>query len=118
MNAEILNLLENLQEYVQTQANLQSDMSDGYMALAQSRRLSTGAVLPDTVLSVEQETRRICTKEATLPPNEVKFNVCGVTDTTIKEIQNYFERSLETVIKLVTIKEQINEKYMNLKEKL
>ena len=57
-NLKIVNLMETLQEYIRTYADLQSSMVDGFMEIAQANRYSPGMVCSDLITSPNTETRK------------------------------------------------------------
>lgn len=110
-NKEILCLLECLQEYVQATAELQSLMGDGYMEIANTRRKSTGLLIPDLVLSAEPETRKLNPTLDVLEENNQEVRISGISESCVQATRNEFEKALASVLRLVKIKQQCLEKY-------
>lgn len=108
---QILGLLECLQEYVQTAAELQSLMGDGYMEIANTRRKSTGLLVPDLILSAEPETRKLKSSLDEFEENTQKVRISGISEDCIENTRNEFEKVLTCVLRLVKIKQQWTEKY-------
>jgi hypothetical protein len=110
-NNEVLALLEVLQEYLQAQALLQSAMSDGYIELADSRRLGTRILTPDVVISPGRtwEQRKV-TGTFEIEENRMKVFVTGVSESCIRSIRAEFETAIGCILQLVKIKRQCAEK--------
>jgi hypothetical protein len=109
-NATILSLLETLQEYCQAQAMLQSIIIDGYLELAQSRKVSTGILIPDVVISPESERRMISEDFRTIDDNHTKLFVSGVSETCVEAVRKEFEKAVQCVLQLAAIKQQCTAK--------
>lgn len=110
-NQQILGLLECLQEYIQAAAELQSLMGDGYMEIANTRRKSTGLLIPDLILSAEPETRKLKSSLDLLEENKQKVRISGISEDCVEATRNEFEKALACVLRLVKIKQQWLEKY-------
>jgi hypothetical protein len=105
-NAAILALLETLQEYCQAQALLQSAIVDGYMELAQSRRVSTGLLVPDVLISPDSEKRTISADFRTIDDDKARLFVSGVSESRLAAVRAEFEKALQCVLQTAAIRQQ------------
>ena len=110
MNEDILNLLQCLEEFVQAQAELQSVMGDGYLEIADARRKSTGLLIPDLVLSPDQEARKLRDFD-TLDENKQTIRISGVSEVCVRKCQQQFESALLCALRLAKIREQCQNRY-------
>ena len=110
MNEDILNLLQCLEEFVQAQAELQSVMGDGYLEIADARRKSTGLLIPDLVLSPDQEARKLRDFD-TLDENKQTIRISGVSEVCVRKCQQQFESALLCDLRLAKIREQCQNLY-------
>ena len=86
-------------------------MGDGYMEIANTRRKSTGLLIPDLILSAEPETRKLQGSFDLLDENKQKVRISGISEDCIEATRSEFEKALACVLRLVKIKEQWMEKY-------
>jgi hypothetical protein len=110
-NDDVLSLLDVLQDYLRSQALLQSAMSDGYIELANCRRLGTGTLVPDVVLSPDRMSeQRTVTETFEIGQNCMTVLAAGVSESCIRKIRAEFENALGCVLQLAKIKQQCAEK--------
>lgn len=112
-NQQILAVLDCLQEYIRTQSSLQSTMVDGFMELAKTRRFCSGFVCPELISSPDLETRTFFQPDCEIGENPIKPFIPGVATSYLDNIQNHFERSLQTVINLVNLLGKLNQQLAN-----
>lgn len=110
-NELILSLLESLQEYLRNMSSLQSSIVDGYIEEAQCARRSTGILCPDVLISTNSADSRMVFRDASfcLDKEIPHYCVSGISDATLKNVQNEFEKCIQYVVNIVKIKMQINE---------
>jgi hypothetical protein len=109
MNGRVLSVLEGLQEFMRSKLALQSAMTDGYMGLADVRRVSTGLLIPEMVISRESPTRRIVGELDGLEKKTLDVSVCGISPSLVDKVRDDFEKSVILAMQLWKIQMQLRD---------
>ena len=108
MNKEVINLLEELQEYVSTMSHLQESMMDGFYEISRARKSYFG-INPEFVSGVGENTRKIYQKDSEINSPCDKIGLPGVSADIVQSIKSHFENSLLLVLNSAKIIAQIQE---------
>ena len=107
MNNEIINLLEQYQEYINLMSLLQSNLSDGYLEIAQAKKSSI-TLLPQTIHGIGINPRLFFNNNQEIPEKVNHITIPGVSNNSISLISNHFENTLKNIINIIKVLENIN----------
>lgn len=113
-NEEVLKLLETLQEYERSMADIQSYMVDGYLDIAQTKKSSFGLIWSS--VPVSEEVRMVFRTNKEIDDQKELPLVPGVSEKDIEQIRSSFEKAIKQAIISAKILGQINEQIAKIEE--
>ncbi|EAY03486.1 hypothetical protein TVAG_450590 [Trichomonas vaginalis G3] len=113
-NEEVLKLLETLQEYERSMADIQSYMVDGYLDIAQTKKSSFGLIWSS--VPVSEEARMVFRTNKEIDDQKELPLVPGVSEKDIEQIRSSFEKAIKQAIISAKILGQINEQIAKIEE--